>query len=138
MRQSIPVAIMMLPALALPDPAWAARPADKSAVKGMAPEFVAMDGITTPIFGESRIEGALSVTIVLETANPAAAAALQRQLPQVRAVALSTTLEFSRLFASGFTPVDARRLSRSLNAALKPAFPGIGRVLIVKLSAEPA
>lgn len=137
MRQSIPVAIMMLPALALPDPAWAARSTDRSAAR-MAPEFVAMDGITTPIFGESRIEGALSVTLVLQTANPAAAAALRKQLPQMRAVALSTTLEFSRLFASGFTPVDARRLSRSLNAALKPAFPGIGRVLIVKLSAEPA
>lgn len=134
MRQSISVAIMMLSALALVDPALAA----KSASGAMAPELVPIDEIITPIFGQSRIEGALRVAIVLEAANPTSAAALKRQLPQLRAVALSTTLEFSRLFASGFTPVDARRLSRSLNAALKPAFPGIGRVLIVKLSAEPA
>ena len=48
------------------------------------------------------------------------------------------TLEFARLYASGFLPVDAERLSAAINAALKPNHPGIVRVLIVKVGAVPA
>jgi len=102
------------------------------------PRFVALHEITTPIFGESRIEGALSATLVIQASNPKAAAALRGRMPEIRAEALATTIEFSRLYASGMLPVDAQRLSADLNSALKKSFPGIERVLIVRVGAVPA
>jgi hypothetical protein len=67
-----------------------------------------------------------------------AADTLRTRMPELRATALTAALEFSRLYASGYTPVDAGRLSTDLNAAMKRAHPGIARVLIVRLDAVPA
>jgi flagellar basal body-associated protein FliL len=100
--------------------------------------FVPLDEITTPIFDDSRIEGALSVTIAIEAKDAATAAALKTEMPILRASALAATIEFSRLYASGLLPVNARQLSADLNAALKRAHPGIRRVLITRLIAVPA
>jgi hypothetical protein len=101
-----------------------------------AKRFVPMDEITTPIFGESRIEGALSVRIVLETADSEAAGALRPKLPELRAAAVTTTLEFARLNASGYAPVEAPLLSSALNRAIKSVDPRVTRVLIVRLGAN--
>lgn len=116
----------------------AAATGKSSDTKGAGPEFLPIPEITAPIFGESRIEGALSVTLVVQATDARAAAALKNQLPQLRTQALIATLEFSRLYASGYSAVDARRFSTMLNAALRPGHPQIARVLIVKLGAVPA
>ncbi len=100
--------------------------------------FVQLDEITTPIFGDSRIEGALSVTLVIEAKDAQSAATLKTQMPSLRASSLAVTIEFARLYASGFLPVDAERLSVDLNAGLKRDHPGIMRVLITRVIAVPA
>jgi hypothetical protein len=100
--------------------------------------FVPIAEITTPIFGDSRVEGALSVTLVIEAKDAQAAVALKAQMPSLRASSLAATIEFARLYASGFLPVDAERLSADLNAGLKRDHPGIVRVLITRVIAVPA
>jgi hypothetical protein len=105
---------------------------------GIGSNFLPLPEISTPIVGESRVEGVLAVTLVLETKDQPTALALKNRMPELRADALAATIEFSRLYASGYLPVDAARLSKSLNAALKPRYPGVLRVLIVKVGAEPA
>lgn len=102
------------------------------------PQFLTMEEITAPIFSASRIEGSLSVTLVIEATTPAAATELGKDMPRLRATSLATAIEFSRLYASGLTPVNVAKLSADLNAALKSAHPGIARVLIVKVAAVPA
>ncbi len=133
MRKAVRTAITAFSVLAASEASVAARPS-----RSMAPQFVPLSEITTPIFGESRIEGALSVTLVLEATDMDAAQMLKARMPELRATALTAALEFSRLYASGYTPVDAGRLSVDLNAAMKRAHPGIARVLIVRLDAVPA
>jgi len=98
--------------------------------------FVTLDEIVTPIFGESRIEGTLTARLVVETADYKVAAALRPGLPRIRAAALTTTLEFARLNASGYAPVDAPSLGMVLNRAVRAADPRVRRVLIVRLGAE--
>lgn len=135
MHRKIVTAATALSALAGGSVAGAA---DQAAMQGDEPHFVPLDQITTPIFGASRIEGSLSLTLVLEAADADAAAAISSQMRELRAASLAATLEFSRLHASGFTPVNAEQLSADLTAALKRTHPGIARVLIVKVSALPA
>lgn len=133
MRKAVRTAITAFSVLAVSEASAAARPA-----RSLDPQFVALSEITTPIFGESRIEGALSLTLVLEATDVGAAQVLKARMPELRATALTAALEFSRLYASGYTPVDAGRLSADLNTAMKRAHPGIARVLIVRLDAVPA
>jgi flagellar basal body-associated protein FliL len=104
----------------------------------MGAEFVQLSEITTPIFGTSRVEGALSVTIVLEARDAKVADGLRGRMPELRATAVLATLEFSRLYASGFAPVNAVQLSSALNRALRERYPGVARVLITSLEAVPA
>jgi len=133
MRKAVTTAIATLSVMAASEASAGGRP-----TTALDPQFVTMSEITTPIFGESRIEGALSVTLVLEASSADVAGALRGRMPELRATALTAALEFSRLYASGYTPVDAARLSADLNAAMKRAHPGIARVLIVKINAVPA
>ncbi|MGU3315152.1 hypothetical protein ACLBWH_06360 [Sphingomonas sp. M6A6_1c] len=122
--------------------AGAAAAADKSrntideVLASSGKRFVPMDEITTPIFGESQIEGGLTVRLVLETSDDAAAGVLRTQIPKIRATAVTTTLEFARLNASGYAPVEAPVLSSALNRAIKAIDPRVTRVLIVRLGAQ--
>lgn len=100
------------------------------------PEFLTMPQIVVPIVGSDRIEGTLKLKLVLAAKDSASLAHLTERLPELRAVSLASAIEFSRLYASPQTPVDARRLSTDLTAALHAADPGIARVLIVEVSAE--
>jgi len=104
----------------------------------MDARFVALDEIATPILSQSRIEGTLSVTLVLRATSVDTARTLRKRMPELRAASLAATMEFSRLYASGYTTIDVARLSGDLNAALKRVDPGVERVLIVSLSALPA
>jgi hypothetical protein len=135
MRNAITFAAIAVIALAGSDAAYASH--GKSGAQ-LAPTFVPLDEITTPIFGDSRIEGALSVTLVIEAKDAQTAAALKTQMPSLRASSLAATIEFARLYASGFLPVNAERLGADLTAGLKRDHPGIVRVLITRVMAVPA
>lgn len=135
MRNALTLAAIGLAAVGGSDLASAAHPAPPSGVGGT---FLPLEEITTPIFGDSRVEGALSVTLVIEAKDNDAANLLKSKMPALRATSLAATIEFSRLYASGFLPVNAERLSAELNAALKREHPGIARVLITRVLAVPA
>ena len=110
--------------------AWAA-PAEMA-----DPHLVPMDEISVPIVDGGRVDGAFTVKMVLGTADPAAAERITAALPRLRSVSLGAALEFSRLYASPFRPVDAEHLSRDLTEALHGADAGISRVLIVEVAAR--
>lgn len=132
------VRIALLPALLLVGQANALDlPGDKlsEVLITSNKRFVAMDEMVTPIFGEGDIEGAITVRIVIETANPTVGNALRDIQPRLRAVALTTTIEFARLNASGYMPVDVAILRQSLNRALKATDPRVLQVLIVRAGA---
>lgn len=100
-----------------------------------AASFVAMDEISVPIVDAPRIDGVLRVSIMLQAHDADAAANLYRRMPELRAASLAGTIEFARLHASPFTPVDVRKLAATLTPLLLSVEPGIARVLIVKVSA---
>lgn len=112
--------------------AWAAPAANGE------PHLVAMEEIKVPIVDGGRVDGAFTVTMVLGTADPAAAERIAAALPRLRSVSLGAALEFSRLYASPFRPVDAERLSRDLTRALRAADAGVSQVLIVEVAARAA
>jgi hypothetical protein len=97
-----------------------------------------MDEISVPIIDASRINGVLRVSITLEAGDAVSAAELGGRMPELRAAALAATLEFARLHASPFAPVDVSRLAAALTPALSHVSPSISRVLIVKVAAHEA
>ena len=138
MRPSFPV--FLLAGLLLAGAAAAAdNPANtvNEVLASSDKRFLPLDAITTPIFGESQIEGGITVRVVLETRDPAIASALHGQMPKLRAAAVTTTLEFARLNASGYAPVDVSLLSGALNRGIKAIDPRVARVLIVQVGAQP-
>ncbi|WP_404367666.1 hypothetical protein AB5I39_13245 [Sphingomonas sp. MMS24-J45] len=116
--------------------ALAASPAGAAGSEHGGSEFLAMEKIVVPIVGSDRIEGALKLKLVLTAKDAASLARMTERLPVLRAVSVAAAIEFSRLYASPQTPVDARRLSADLTKALRAAEPGVDRVLIVEVSAE--
>ena len=135
MRRQIVIVATALSGLAGGSVASAADPAT---VVAADPHFVPMARITTPIFSASRIEGSLDVTLVLQADDIDTAAELNKNIPELRAASLAATIEFSRLYASGMTAVNAEKLSADLTTALKRTNPSIARVLIVKVASQPA
>lgn len=102
------------------------------------PSFVTLDAIEAPIMSPSRIEGRVQLSLVVEAKDAASADALSRDMPRLRATSLSTTLEYARLYASGFRALDVQALGSTIQGALKPQYPGIQRVLVIKAAATPA
>lgn len=113
-----------------------------AAVKGPAANapanpdnFVPLEDITAPIIDAGRIDGQLDLSLVIEAGSPEDAANLGERRPELRAAMLASSLEFARLHASPFTPVDAGRLSEALVPAARKVDPRVARVLIVKVGA---
>ena len=102
------------------------------------PNLVAMDEITVPIVDGARLDGALTVKLVLGTSDAESADRVAAALPLLRSTSVAAALEFSRLYASPMAPVDAERLSNDLSRALRQAEPAISRVLIVEVAARAA
>lgn len=100
-----------------------------------AASFVIMEEISVPIVDAGRLDGVLRVSIVLQAHDVGGGANLARKMPELRAAGLSATIEFARLHASPFTPVDVNKLSAALTPALLGIDAGIAKVLIVKVSA---
>ena len=106
--------------------------------QGTESDFVALDEIVVPIAGTQRIEGALRAKIVLGASTPGAASAMTERLPELRAAAVSGMIEFSRLYATGLTAVDAEQLRGDMILALRAVDPAIGNVLITEVAATRA
>lgn len=102
---------------------------------GSAPQLVVMDPIVVPIVGSDRLEGALRMKLVLEAADPAALARITKHLPELRAVTVAGAIEFSRLYASAQTPVDAVRLRAALTDLMHAKDHDVSDILIVEISA---
>lgn len=100
--------------------------------------FVKIDEIIVPIIESDRIDGALRFKLVLDAANPEAALRLKEITPQLRAVTISSAIEFARIYASGVAAVDVAQLTDDLTSALKSADPGVARVLVVEAVATRA
>ena len=97
--------------------------------------LVPMDEIRVPIIDGNRADGALRLKLVLEAADGAAAEKATASLPVLRSTAVASALEFARLYASPFMPVDASRLSEEMTTALRTQDSGISRVLLVEVAA---
>lgn len=100
--------------------------------------FVALDPMTVPIVESDRIAGTLRVTVVIEAVDAAAAERLTGRLPEIRQVTMATALEFARLHASGFRPVNAELLHQELKAAFASSSEDVAQVLITEVSARSA
>ncbi|MBH1945212.1 hypothetical protein I5L01_13360 [Erythrobacter sp. YJ-T3-07] len=103
---------------------------------GAAGDLVDMEAIAVPIVDGAKLQGTLRFRIVLEAHDAEAAAEITADLPDLRAEALATGAEFSRLRASPFLAVDAQRLSDELTEALHARYEGIDRVLLVEVAAR--
>lgn len=101
------------------------------------PFFVTLEAMEMPIMSPSQIEGRMHVSLTLEAKDADSAHNLDKDMPRLRALALTSAIEFSRLHASGFRAVDVEALNTSMGDALKARYAGINRVLIVKVSAMP-
>lgn len=99
------------------------------------PTFLPLDPIDAPIVDGGQVDGVLHVTIVVQAKTPEDAAALAKRMPELRAAALPAAIEFARLRASRFAPVDVTRLAAALGPAVKRIDKAIDKVLIVKVSA---
>lgn len=100
-----------------------------------SPTLVPMNEIAVPIIDAGELLGTLRFTLVLRAPDAAAAAVLASQQPRLRMAALGAGLEFARLRASPFRPIDVARLSQALDAALHTADPGVQQALIVRVIA---
>jgi len=98
--------------------------------------FVDMDEISVPIVDGSRVDGTLHVKLVIDAANADAASRLSENLPALRQAALSASLEFARLQASAFAPVDVSALDAALTGAISAVDKAGSHVLIVEVSAR--
>lgn len=100
--------------------------------------LVPMDEVRVPIIDGNRADGALRLKLVLEAVDGLAADKIMGELPVLRSATLATALEFGRLYASPFMPVDAERLAEQMTAALRAQDHGIARVLLVEVAATRA
>ena len=114
----------------------ASNTAEEAPAADAEPHFAAMDQIVVPIVGSDHIEGSLRVKLVLAAKDAGSLDRITATMPELRAVSVAESIEFSRLYASPQTPVDAQRLSATLTTALRGANAGIARVLIVEVFAR--
>jgi hypothetical protein len=119
--------------------AAAARAAEGKAAEAetdQPPAFVSIEGLQVSIIDADEMSGRLRVEIVLQAGSPEALATLRRDLPLFRDRAFAAAMEHARLHVSPYAAVDAVKLSAALDSALDD--PAVQRVLIIKVSAEPA
>jgi hypothetical protein len=93
-----------------------------------------MAPLAVPIVGGDRLEGALRLKLMLAAKDEAGLARLTEELPQLRAVTVAGSIEFSRLYASSQTPVDVVQLSKDLTKALRAKSADVAEVLIIEVS----
>ncbi|MET1754382.1 hypothetical protein ABVV53_02720 [Novosphingobium sp. RD2P27] len=112
--------------------------ADKTENAALEPHLVPMQEIAVPIIDGDRLDGTFRVKTFLAADDAEAAERIEAALPRLRSASLAAALEFSRLHASPFRPVDAEMLSKDLTEALQSEEPGVTRALVVEVVASPA
>jgi hypothetical protein len=112
------------------------RTPDGAARAHDVPQFLPMAPLVVPIVASDHLEGALRLKLVLTAKDAVSLARLTARLPELRAASFAGAIEFSRLFASAQTPVNAMRLRADLTTTLRAMDEGVDRVLIVEVSAE--
>lgn len=101
----------------------------------LSPQFVVMAPIIVPIVGSDRLDGALHLKLVLAATDATGLEHLTRHLPKLRALSVAGAIEFSRIYASPRTPVDAVRLRAALTTVLRAEDSALADILIVEVSA---
>jgi len=99
-------------------------------------QFVQMDEISVPIVDSNRVDGALHLKLVIDVADPTAAERVRQALPALREAALGAALDFARIQASAYAPVDVASLDTTLTSAVTAVDKAASRVLIVEVSAR--
>jgi flagellar basal body-associated protein FliL len=115
-----------------------AQPVGDAAAPMRAEVLVDMKELAAPIVDAGRIDGVLRVQVTLQAPDASSAARLAGKMAELRAAGLSTLIEFARLYASQFNPVDVKKLSAALIPAFSRVEPSIVNVFIVKVSARGA
>jgi hypothetical protein len=97
--------------------------------------LVPMEGLDVPIVEGDRADGRLRLKLVLRATDEIGAQHIRTVLPELRETSLAAAIEFARLYATPFAPVDAARLARDMAAALQAQDHAIDAVLLVEVSA---
>lgn len=100
-----------------------------------APQYVALDPFVLPIVDSNRLTGNLRLKIVLDGGDAAGAERLKQRLPLLRQAAMGSAMDFARLHASPFLPVNAELLEGNLATAMAGPDLGQARILITEVSA---
>jgi hypothetical protein len=100
-----------------------------------APQYVALDPFVVPIVDSDRLTGNLRLKLVLDAGDAATAEKMKLRLPILRQAAMGGAIDFARLHASPFLPVNAELLEGNLTAAMSGPDLGHARVLITEVSA---
>ncbi|MFA6123703.1 MAG: hypothetical protein WC704_07735 [Sphingomonas sp.] len=100
-----------------------------------APQYVALDGFVVPIVDSNRLTGNLRLKIVLDAGDAANAEKVKLRLPILRQAAMGSAIDFARLHASPFLPVNAELLEQNLTTAMAGPDLGQAHVLITEVSA---
>jgi flagellar basal body-associated protein FliL len=97
--------------------------------------LVSLDELEVPIVDSGRLDGTLRVKFMVNAVDAHAADALEQRQPELRSLVLGAATEFSRIYASGLSPVNAEILKTKARAALQRSHPEIADVLILQVSA---
>jgi hypothetical protein len=100
------------------------------------PHFVTIPEVVVPIIDSGRLNGRLRFGVVVDAADAESAARLTADVPRLQSDLIATGIEFSRLYVSALTPVDAKALAIEVDRSLRSQNPDVSRVLIVNVSAE--
>lgn len=126
----------LLLAAAVPVQGANTEPRDAAELLPVDSTFLALEPIDAPIVDGGRVDGVLHVTLVIQAKSEDEASALSNRMPELRAAALPATIEFARLHASRFAPVDVARLAATIAPPVKAVDRAIDKVLIVRVSAS--
>ncbi|MBT0670572.1 hypothetical protein HT136_19575 [Novosphingobium profundi] len=97
--------------------------------------LVPVEEIEAPIIDSGRLDGVLKIKVTLQTRTPDGAEELADMMPELRAALLAGTMEFARLRASPYTPVDVAGLRAILTPAVRKIAPQVDTVLVLKAGA---
>lgn len=100
--------------------------------------LVPIEEIRVPVVEGNRADGTLQMKLVLVAKDAASASEASADLPLLRATSVAAAIEFARLYASPMLPVDVKRLSEDMTAAIHHQDPRISRVLVVEVMARRA
>ena len=132
-RLMLSAAVVAVPAIAsVGRSATAASPVAITA----NPHFVKMDEIVVPIVDGERLDGRLTFDVAVVTSDELGAKRVSTSLPELRATALASGIEFSRLQASALSPVDAEQLAVVLTKSITQQHPDVEAVLILRVRAS--